>query len=167
MFDDLILLAKGGLTVYHGSVRDVEDYFASLGIHVPERINPPDYFIDVLEGMVKLHTSSGVTYEELPVRWMVHKGYPVPSDMQKSSSTVDVPAMYGNSGMQESNGSGAEQLSFWGEFCQNLKYKVEARFDAIKNNFSKSKDLSQRRTPSVLLQYRYFLGRYTPNPYPN
>ncbi|KAL8551570.1 hypothetical protein ACS0TY_000601 [Phlomoides rotata] len=159
MFDDLILLAKGGLTVYHGSVRDVEDYFASLGVHVPERINPPDYFIDVLEGMVKLHTSSGVTYEELPMRWMLHKGYPVPPDMQKSSSAVDVPTMYGNAGMQENNGSGTEQLSFWGEFCQNLKYKVEARFDAIKNNFSKSKDLSKRRTPSILLQYRFFLGR--------
>ncbi|KAL8056852.1 hypothetical protein ABFX02_04G146100 [Erythranthe guttata] len=123
-FDDLILLAKGGLTAYHGEVRDVEEYFAHLGIIVPERINPPDYFIDVLEGMVKPSTSSGLTYEELPLRWMLHKGYPVPADMQKSVSGV-----------------------------------VEAQCDVLKNNFLKSKDLSGRRTPWILLQYRHFLGR--------
>ncbi|KAL0407094.1 UNVERIFIED_CONTAM: ABC transporter G family member 28 [Sesamum latifolium] len=107
MFDDLILLAKGGLTVYHGAVKDVEDYFAQLGLVVPERINPPDYFIDVLEGMVKPSTSSGVTYEELPLRWMLHKGYPVPPDMQSNLSAVGIPAMYACPGNQENySGSG-------------------------------------------------------------
>ncbi|KAI3458952.1 hypothetical protein Pfo_015615 [Paulownia fortunei] len=160
MFDDLILLAKGGLTVYHGAVRDVEDYFAHLEINVPERVNPPDYFIDVLEGMIKPSTSSGLTYEELPLRWIVHKGYPVPPDMQKNVSGVGVPVMYGDSGNQENYaGSGTEQLSFCGEFWQNLKYKVEAQCDVIRNNFLKSKDLSGRRTPYILLQYKHFLGR--------
>ncbi|KAH6760395.1 P-loop containing nucleoside triphosphate hydrolases superfamily protein [Perilla frutescens var. hirtella] len=157
MFDDLILLAKGGLTAYHGAVRDVEDYFANLGINVPDHINPPDYFIDVLEGMVKPHTSSGVTYEELPLRWMLHKGYPVPPDMQKTVPGVGVPAMYSNSGHQENPST--EQLSFWGEFWQNMKYRVEARVDVIQNNFLKSNDLSRRRTPSIVVQYWHFLGR--------
>ncbi|KAK6156349.1 hypothetical protein DH2020_010597 [Rehmannia glutinosa] len=156
MFDDLILLAKGGLTVYHGAVGDVEDYFAHLDINVPERINPPDYFIDVLEGMVKPRTSSGLTYEELPLRWMLHKGYPVPPDMQKNISRFDVPVMYGNLGDQE---NGPEELSFCAEFWQNLKYKIEAQCDVIRNNIMKSKDLSGRRTPYVLLQYKHFLGR--------
>ncbi|KAF6135092.1 hypothetical protein GIB67_040403 [Kingdonia uniflora] len=49
MFDDFILLAKGGLTVYHCSVKKIEEYFAGIGINVPERVNPPDYFIDILE----------------------------------------------------------------------------------------------------------------------
>ncbi|KAJ0779580.1 putative ABC transporter family G domain-containing protein [Helianthus annuus] len=44
MFDDLVLLAKGGLTVYHGPVRKVEEYFSGLGINVPDRVNPPDFF---------------------------------------------------------------------------------------------------------------------------
>ncbi|XP_020548789.1 ABC transporter G family member 24 isoform X1 [Sesamum indicum] len=160
MFDDLILLAKGGLTVYHGAVKDVEDYFAQLGLVVPERINPPDYFIDVLEGMVKPSTNSAVTYEELPLRWMLHKGYPVPPDMQNNLSVVGIPAMYACPGNQENySGSGSEQLSFWREFWQNLKYKVEARYDVIRNNFLKSKDLSSRRTPCILQQYKYFLAR--------
>ncbi|KAF8760513.1 hypothetical protein HU200_010137 [Digitaria exilis] len=53
MFDDLILLAKGGMTVYHGPVKKVEEYFSGLGIVVPDRVNPPDYYIDILEGIVK------------------------------------------------------------------------------------------------------------------
>ncbi|KAJ0914594.1 putative ABC-type sulfate transporter [Helianthus annuus] len=46
MFDDLVLLAKGGLTVYHGPVRKVEGYFSGLGINVPDRVNPPDFFAE-------------------------------------------------------------------------------------------------------------------------
>ncbi|KAJ4917906.1 ABC transporter G family member 24 [Raphanus sativus] len=56
-FNDLVLLAKGGLTVYHGPVKDVETYFSGLGIIVPERINPPDYYIDVLEGILQRASS--------------------------------------------------------------------------------------------------------------
>lgn len=78
MFDDLVLLAKGGLIVYHGPARKVEEYFAGLGINVPERVNPPDHYIDILEGIVVPSASSGVNYKELPVRWMLHNGYPIP-----------------------------------------------------------------------------------------
>lgn len=157
MFDDLILLAKGGLTAYHGPVVEVEDYFAQLGIVVPERINPPDYFIDVLEGMAKPSTSSCVTYDELPLRWKLHKGYPVPLHMQND---ITVQIIRDDSIDHENYaGSSAEQLSFCGEYWQNLKYKLEARFEGILNSFLKSKDLSGRRTPSILLQYKHFLGR--------
>ncbi|KAL1553208.1 ABC transporter G family member 24-like [Salvia divinorum] len=148
MFDDLILLAKGGLTAYHGEVRDVEGYFAGLGINVPDRINPPDYFIDILEGMVKPHTSTGVTYEELPLRWKLHKGHPVPPDMQRTVSGVGVPATNANSRNQENL-----------EFMHNLKYRVEALLDVVGNTLFKPKDLSRRQTPSILAQYRHFLAR--------
>ncbi|KAL2525867.1 ABC transporter G family member 24 [Abeliophyllum distichum] len=159
MFDDLILLAKGGLTVYHGPVREVEEYFAHLDVNVPERVNPPDYFIDVLEGMIKPDPSSNVSYEELPLRWMLHKGYPLPPDIQKKFSGL-MPEVVVSSTYQGNSASfGTEQLSFWGELWQNLKYKVEARCDVILNNFMRSKDLSQRRTPSIFQQYIYFLGR--------
>ncbi|KAL0298767.1 UNVERIFIED_CONTAM: ABC transporter G family member 28 [Sesamum radiatum] len=96
-----MVVHQPSLTVYHGAVKDVEDYFAQLGLVVPERINPPDYFIDVLEGMVKPSTSSGVTYEELPLRWMLHKGYPVPPDMQNNLSAVGMPAMMSKQRLRE------------------------------------------------------------------
>ncbi|XP_051119857.1 ABC transporter G family member 24-like isoform X2 [Andrographis paniculata] len=154
MFDDLILLAKGGLIAYHGPVKDVEDYFANLDINVPERVNPPDYFIDVLEGMAKPTTQSGLTYEELPMRWMLHKGYRIPPEMQQNVSGA--PAA--NASENQDN-YGVEQLSFCGEFWQSIKYKLEAQCDMIRYTVWKSKDLSKRRTPCVVTQYIHFLGR--------
>ncbi|XP_030961560.1 ABC transporter G family member 28-like [Quercus lobata] len=159
MFDDLILLAKGGLTVYHGPVKKLEEYFASLGITVPERVNPPDYFIDILEGIVKLSSSTGVTYKELPVRWMLHNGYPVPMDMLQ---IVDgMAAANGENSSPGPNISNAESdsRSFAGEFWQDVKFSVELKKDNIQHNFLKSNDLSDRKTPSVFQQYRHFLGR--------
>ncbi|XP_076895798.1 ABC transporter G family member 24-like [Bidens hawaiensis] len=158
MFDDLILLAKGGLTVYHGPVRKVEEYFSGLGINVPDCVNPPDYFIDVLEGMIKPNTSSGVSYEQLPVRWMLHKGYPVPPDMRRMYPEGQLSGNEVND--NEGVGEGAtEEYSFAGEIWQDVRSNVEVRRDMIRHNFLKTKDLSNRTTPGILLQYRYFLGR--------
>ncbi|KVI09715.1 ABC transporter, conserved site-containing protein [Cynara cardunculus var. scolymus] len=160
MFDDLILLAKGGLTVYHGSVRKVEEYFSGLGITVPDRVNPPDYFIDVLEGMVKPSTSSGVNFEQLPVRWMIHKGYPVPPDMRRNAGGLDIFPEGRLSGNElNDTESTAEDHSFAAEIWQDVKSDVELRRDIIRHNFLPTKDLSNRKTPGILMQYRYFIGR--------
>lgn len=151
MFDDFILLAKGGLTVYHGSVKKVEEYFAGIGIVVPERVNPPDHFIDILEGIVK--PSSGVNHEQLPVRWMLHNGYPVPHDMMHhldgiaASSAGPKPVM-------------KRDQSFAGDLWRDVKTNVEVKKDHLQHNFLVSKDLSDRVTPGIARQYRYYLGRY-------
>ncbi|CAK9320086.1 unnamed protein product [Citrullus colocynthis] len=153
MFDDLILLAKGGLTAYHGSVKKVEEYFAGIGITVPERVNPPDHFIDILEGLVK---PKGVTHEQLPVRWMLHNGYPVPPDMLK---LCDFDTSASGSTHGKKPGDGAEEQSFAGDLWQDMKFNVEMQRDHIQQNFLSSKDLSNRRTPGIARQYRYFVGR--------
>ncbi|XP_010535617.1 PREDICTED: ABC transporter G family member 28 [Tarenaya hassleriana] len=156
MFDDLILLAKGGLICYQGSVKKVEEYFSSMGINVPDRVNPPDYYIDILEGIVKPSTSSGVNYKQLPVRWMLHNGYPVPMDMLKN--VEGMPASAENSAHGGSVGA-ADGQSFAGEFWQDVKANVEIKKDHLQNNFTSSGDLSERVVPGVSQQYRYFLGR--------
>ncbi|KAK3033741.1 hypothetical protein RJ639_034516 [Escallonia herrerae] len=152
MFDDFILLAKGGLTVYHGSVKKVEEYFAGLGITVPERVNPPDHFIDILEGIVK--PVSGVNAEQLPVRWMLHNGYPVPPDMMHICDQIATSS----SGVKSSAEGGSEP-SFVENLWQDMKHNVELKRDHIEHNFGRPRDLSNRVTPGVLRQYRYFLGR--------
>ncbi|KAL6133419.1 hypothetical protein ACLB2K_065654 [Fragaria x ananassa] len=150
MFDDFILLAKGGLTVYHGSVKKVEEYFAGIGIVVPDRVNPPDHFIDILEGIVK--PDSGVSHEQLPVRWMLHNGYPVPQDMMHhldgiaASSAGPKPVM-------------KRDQSFAGDLWRDVKTNVEVKKDHLRHNFLVSKDLSDRATPGIFRQYRYYLGR--------
>ncbi|XP_071808531.1 broad substrate specificity ATP-binding cassette transporter ABCG2-like isoform X1 [Asterias amurensis] len=49
MFDKLHLLSKGE-TVYHGKANKALDYFKSLGYHCEEHNNPPDFFLDVING---------------------------------------------------------------------------------------------------------------------
>ncbi|KAI3473977.1 hypothetical protein Pfo_028765 [Paulownia fortunei] len=123
--------AKGGLTVYHGPVKKVEEYFASFGINVPERVNPPDHFIDILEGIVK--PSAGLTVEQLPVRWMLHNGYPVPPDMLHYCDEI----------------ASASKGVMHGRIIKSIHSSI----------FLKTHDLSNRHTPGLIRQYRYFLGR--------
>ncbi|XP_038707932.1 ABC transporter G family member 28-like isoform X3 [Tripterygium wilfordii] len=158
MFDDLILLAKGGLTVYHGPVKKVEEYFTGLGINVPDRVNPPDYFIDILEGILKPNTSTGVTYKQLPIRWMLHNGYPVPMDMLQSADGLAASASE-NSAHGGGSVNGGDGQSFAGDFWQDVKCNVEMKKDTLQHNFLKSGDLSDRKVPGVFQQYKYFIGR--------
>ncbi|PIN07861.1 Transporter, ABC superfamily (Breast cancer resistance protein) [Handroanthus impetiginosus] len=146
MFDDLILLAKGGLTVYHGPVKKVEEYFASFGVTVPDRVNPPDHFIDILEGIVK--PSGGLTVEQLPVRWMLHNGYPVPPDMLHYCDEIAAASKGGST----SSTAPAPEPSF-------VDSEVKHAQEHLQLNFFKPYDLSNRRTPGLIRQYRYFLGR--------
>ncbi|KAL8152845.1 hypothetical protein V2J09_010605 [Rumex salicifolius] len=152
MFDDLILLAKGGLTVYHGSVKKLEEYFSGLGIHVPDRVNPPDHYIDILEGITK--TNANVTREQLPVRWMLHNGYAVPSDMlhlcDQASSSPSASAHGSDKAIEN---------SFVGDLLQDMKSNARQKCDAVMHNFLNEVDLSERVTPGLLRQYRYYLGR--------
>lgn len=159
MFSDLILLAKGGFIVYQGPVKEVEKYFSGIGINVPDRVNPPDYFIDFLEGVVNPSTSTGVTHKELPIRWMIYNGYLVPPDMR-----ADAGALLSNERVEVASGidavnMGTAEQSFAGELWQDVRSNMEWHTDKLRLNFLKSKDLSNRRTPGVLAQYRYFLGR--------
>ena len=47
-FDDLLLLAPGGRTVYFGAAQHTLEYFESIGYVCDGNTNPSDYFIDVI-----------------------------------------------------------------------------------------------------------------------
>lgn len=155
MFDDLILLAKGGMPVYHGPVKKVEEYFKGLGIVVPDRVNPPDYYIDILEGIVKLDTNA-VNVKDLPLRWMLHNGYEVPRDMLQSSSGLE-SSFSGEAGGHAPQAE-AKKSGIISELWGNLRDILGQKKDEYDYNKS-SEDLSNRRTPGKLRQYKYYLGR--------
>ncbi|XP_072956514.1 ABC transporter G family member 28-like isoform X1 [Typha angustifolia] len=158
MFDDLILLAKGGLIVYQGSVKQVEEYFSGLGINVPERVNPPDYFIDILEGIIKPSTSMNITSKHLPLSWMLHNGYDVPQDMQDDLNEIDAPS---RTSEPSSSRPGLNEQSVSGDLWGSAICTLEQEPDHVSYDVSKLKDLSNRRTPGILVQYKYYLGRVT------
>ncbi|XP_027936130.1 putative white-brown complex homolog protein 30 [Vigna unguiculata] len=157
MFDDIVFLAKGGLTAYHGPVKKVEEYFAGIGINVPDRVNPPDHFIDILEGLVK--PNGAVTHQQLPVRWMLHNSYPVPPDMLHFADQIAAASTTSTEPIATKPPEEVDDQSFAGEFWEDMKSNVQMRKDHIEATFLKIKDLSNRRTPGVARQYRYYLGR--------
>mmetsp|Transcript_94370 Transcript_94370/g.197152 ORF Transcript_94370/g.197152 Transcript_94370/m.197152 type:complete len:821 (-) Transcript_94370:251-2713(-) len=52
LFDQVLLLGKGGETVFLGNSSDAKVYFESLGFSMPANENPADWFMDVLSGEV-------------------------------------------------------------------------------------------------------------------
>jgi len=52
LFDDVLLLGKGGQTVYLGPSLGAKPYFEGLGFAMPNDENPADWFMDVLSGEV-------------------------------------------------------------------------------------------------------------------
>lgn len=142
MFDDVMFLAKGGYTVYSGPVSEVEAYFAGLGLVVPERINPPDFYMDALEGSSSPH----VDPKTLPISWMMHKGYQIPTDMMATAiNNTDTPARFG--------------LTFAQQACLELYQKLVVTWDGIRTALSRTEDLSGRQAPGFFTQLRIILQR--------
>ncbi len=52
LFDDVLFLAPGGSTVYHGPVDKSQQYFEHLGFQVPPAVNPADFYLDVISRKV-------------------------------------------------------------------------------------------------------------------
>ncbi|KAF3795892.1 ABC transporter G family member 28, partial [Nymphaea thermarum] len=127
---------------------------------VPERVNPPDHFIDILEGIVKPSPNSGLDYKQLPVRWMLHNGYPIPPDMESRIPGVNTSSHGGASSSEaHARDAGTDTQSFAGEFWEDVKSTMQLSGDKIQHNFLIAKDLSNRQTPGILQQYKYFVGR--------
>ncbi|VAH15942.1 unnamed protein product [Triticum turgidum subsp. durum] len=144
MFDDFVLLARGGLIAYHGPISEVENYFSGLGIKVPDRENPPDYYIDILEGIAKTKMRGHATPKHLPLLWILHNGYEVPEDMRKDLEEINM----------------MHELYTVGSITRELSSveQTESK-DSVHQNVSQRNDLLNRKTPGVLAQYRYYLGR--------
>merc|ERR1719436_1683243 len=52
MFDDVLLLGKGGFTVYLGESHGAKGYFENLGFSMPVGENRADWFMDVISGEI-------------------------------------------------------------------------------------------------------------------
>ncbi len=50
LFDDLILLGKGGNVIFRGEAREAMGYFKKLGYHPDNCGNPADYLLDLVTG---------------------------------------------------------------------------------------------------------------------
>ena len=52
VFDDLLLLGKGGQVCYHGPLDKAQEYFNEIGFPTPPVCNPADFYLDVVSGEI-------------------------------------------------------------------------------------------------------------------
>ena len=53
LFDELLLLAKGGVTAYMGPTEQMLPYFNHIGFNIAENENPADFMLDVCAGALQ------------------------------------------------------------------------------------------------------------------
>ncbi|KAI5060290.1 hypothetical protein GOP47_0024710 [Adiantum capillus-veneris] len=161
LFDDVMFLAKGGRTIYLGPVEQVENYFASMGIVVPERINPPDHVMDVLEGISKPEENPGFDPRTLPVKWIQHNNYPMPADLRAIAASMggSSEGTRLRSEDTESSRSVRARKSFTEELWQEFTSFWEMRWDDIQSTFRRTVDLSGRRTLGFWSQFKLIIMR--------
>ena len=73
MFHDVLLLAKGGRTVYLGPTKDALSYFESLGFECPNHVNPADFLIDVISEQQPDKDGNIIKDDELVRLWRIHQ----------------------------------------------------------------------------------------------
>mmetsp|Transcript_133402 Transcript_133402/g.231758 ORF Transcript_133402/g.231758 Transcript_133402/m.231758 type:complete len:924 (-) Transcript_133402:138-2909(-) len=72
LFDDVLLLGRGGRTVYLGSAHQMSAYFEGLGFKKPLHENPADWYCDIVSGGVPTSKVEDFKADMLPGMW-VHK----------------------------------------------------------------------------------------------
>lgn len=160
LFDDVMFLAKGGRVVYLGPVDNVEAYFASMGIIVPDRINPPDHYMDVLEGISKPEGNHNFDPRTLPVKWIQHNNYPLPADLQALAASLSGSSDEAKLRSEDGETSRMSlKKSFTQELWQEFKSFWEVRWDDFKSIFNRTEDLSERHTPGFWNQFKLIFMR--------
>ncbi|CAE7242707.1 ABCG25, partial [Symbiodinium sp. CCMP2456] len=85
LFDDVLLLGKGGRTVYLGPAQGAQRYFQQLGFEAPESENPADWIMDIIAGEVPNHRIPQFIPEMLYELWEINAHV-----VQKSARAVAV-----------------------------------------------------------------------------
>lgn len=79
MFEQLLLLGKGGKTAYLGPVNNVRQYFESMGFVFPPQVNVADYLMDITAGNalptgdITSHFTLPYDPEQLQEKWKLLK----------------------------------------------------------------------------------------------
>lgn len=102
-FDDVLLIAPGGFTCYHGPVQEAVNHFQSLGFYFDPHANPADILMDILSGHGEApppdanslsQSSSLPTVEDIARIWETAQAQlgGAPGERGFSSATTTTPA---------------------------------------------------------------------------
>lgn len=89
LFDQVLLLGQGGMTVYQGPADGMVDYFEKRGFSCPERENPADYCMDVLSGIVPHATNPDFEKDDLFEEWICAEENPNAISREEAKAQMD------------------------------------------------------------------------------
>jgi len=89
-FDNLLLLARGGSTIYQGPGEEVLPYFHRLGFNCPRTTNPADFILDLIT--VDLQREDKETISRERVRQLIDAWEIAQQPLHRSSSAIATPA---------------------------------------------------------------------------
>jgi len=152
LFNQVLLLANGGLTAFIGSPIEMISYFENLGFPMPPGSNPADFAMDVLGCVVPHATNPHFKTEDFVLAWMTADENPNAMSLEEAKSlladaasdTVDKVTIY--SRLRKVR----QYLSdIWAHFASGFK----------KNSSTSDLALPGMFQQTILLTYRAFLQR--------
>lgn len=135
-FHKVLFLAPGGRTVFLGTVPEAENYFERLGYQKPEKVNPADFYMDVIGGVCE---SSDESLGTLPERWEQY-------------------AAENNTGTESTDRADGDESSLVATEDDEIKEVsfITSTLRLIKRNQNRDQD---RAMPNFLIQFFTFLRR--------
>jgi ABC-type multidrug transport system ATPase subunit len=70
LFDQVLLLGKGGMVAYFGPTSRMSEYFEKLGFPCPLNVNPADFYMDVVSGIMPHSSKVDFDIDDLFEAWM-------------------------------------------------------------------------------------------------
>merc|ERR1711865_1213867 len=152
LFNQVVLLANGGLTAFIGSPIEMNSYFENLGFPMPPGSNPADFAMDVLNCVVQHATNAHFKTEDFVLAWMTADENPNAMSLEEAKSlladaasdTVDKVTIYSRLRKVRQYFS-----DIWAHFVSGFK----------KNSSTSDLALPGMFQQTILLTYRAFLQR--------
>merc|ERR1712161_109804 len=88
LFNQVVLLANGGLTAFIGSPIEMNSYFENLGFPMPPGSNPADFAMDVLGCVVPHATNAHFKTEDFVLAWMTADENPNAMSLEEAKSLL-------------------------------------------------------------------------------
>jgi hypothetical protein len=154
LFDQVLLLGKGGMTVYMGSTSQMPAYFEKLGFPCPSNVNPADFYMDVVSGIVPHASNPNFGIDDLFAAWMCAEENPDSVSPEEARNTME-----SISAQKASEESEKKSHSALYRLCTGFLSNIRGLGNHLARDFKAGK--AKRPTPMEFQQAWLLLKRST------
>ena len=151
LFDNVLLLGKGGMSVYYGPTDGMEEYFAKRGFPCPKHSNPADFYMDVLSGIIPHPDNADWDKEELLEEWMCADENPDRVSRDDAKQTLEeIRSQDKQTKEANEEADRSERRFLIGRLCASLIFELKLVFNHLWSNIGP--DMTDRQTPGAITQ---------------